>query len=66
MCINDMNVEEKLLRGSKGLLGRGRTEKGKVAEYGGGLVHIYHTRVQQVKTERNKRTVFSFLGHARD
>lgn len=33
-----MNVEEKLLRGTKGTNGRGQTEKGKVAEYGEGRI----------------------------
>lgn len=33
-----MNVEKKLLRGTKGTNGRGQTEKGKVAEYGEGRV----------------------------
>lgn len=33
-----MNVEEKLLRGTKGTNGRGQTEKGKVAKYGEGHV----------------------------
>lgn len=33
-----MNVEEKLLRGTKGTNGRGQIEKGKVAKYGEGHV----------------------------
>lgn len=33
-----MNVEEKLLRGTKGTNGRGQTEKGKVGECGEGSV----------------------------
>lgn len=62
ICISDMNVEEKLLRGTKGTSGRAQTEKER-SRVRRGMCSQYITQCTRGK---NRAEFFFFFCHARD
>lgn len=57
-----MNVEEKLLRGTKGTNGRGQTEKGKVAKYEEGhVLSITHPCIVGKDRAQQEITIILFI-----